>query len=117
MQMTNEEIVREYSSSKDKRKQINILAQLNTCDASQIREILEAAGVEMPKRKYTKAKPEEKPKKAKTESEELPTAIIKSLTMRINEIGAAITLQEAKIEELKQEQKDIKDFLTAHKQL
>ena len=50
-----------------------------------------------------------------TAEQELPTAIIKSLTMRMNEIGAAITLQEAKVEELKQERQDIADFLATHK--
>ena len=112
MQMTNEEIIKSYKEAKDKKKQIKILADLNTCDANIIKEIL----IEAAPRVYKRAakKPEEK-KTAKTAEQELPTAIIKSLTMRMNEIGAAITLQEAKIEELKQERQDIADFLATHK--
>lgn len=115
MQMTNEEIIKSYKEAKDKKKQIKILADLNTCDANVIKEILVEAGEAAP-RVYKRAakKPEEK-KTTKTAEQELPTAIIKSLTMRMNEIGAAITLQEAKIEELKQERQDITDFLAAHK--
>ena len=114
MQMTNEEIIREYRGAKNKKEQIKILADLNTCDTNTIKEIL-AAGGEAVARPYKRSeKPEEK-KAAKTEKQELPTAVIKSLTMRINELGAAITLQEAKIEELKQERKDIENFLNTHK--
>ena len=115
MQMTNEEIIKSYKEAKDKKKQIKILADLNTCDANIIKEILIEAG-ETATRVYKRAakKPAEE-KTAKTEKQELPAAIIKSLTMRINELGAAITLQEAKIEELKQERSDIEDFLWFHK--
>ena len=114
MQMTNEEIIKEYREAKNKKQQIKILADLNTCDANVIKEILIEAGEAAPRVYRAAKKPEEK-KTTKAAEQELPTAIIKSLTMRMNEIGAAITLQEAKIEELKQERQDIADFLAAHK--
>lgn len=40
MQMTNDEIKTSYRDAKCKSKQIPILAQLNACDTTQIREIL-----------------------------------------------------------------------------
>ena len=78
MQMTNEEIIKSYKEAKDKKKQIKILADLNTCDANIIKEILIEAGEAAP-RVYKRAakKPEEK-KTAKTAEQELPTAIIKT---------------------------------------
>lgn len=53
MQMTNEEIVRDYNAAANKSKQIKILAELNTVSPSEIRAILAeagVAGVEAPKR-------------------------------------------------------------------
>jgi hypothetical protein len=42
MQMTNAEIVRSFNESADKKKQITILAELNTCREQAIVDILEA---------------------------------------------------------------------------
>ena len=53
MQMTNEEIVRDYNAAANKSKQIKILAELNAVSPSEIRAVLAQAGVEgvnMPKR-------------------------------------------------------------------
>lgn len=53
MQMTNEEIVRDYNAAANKSKQIKILAELNTVSPSEIRAVLAeagVAGVEAPKR-------------------------------------------------------------------
>lgn len=44
MQMTNEEICRNYRQAKDKQNQIQILAELNNCKANEIREILKDSG-------------------------------------------------------------------------
>lgn len=46
MQMTNEEIVRDYNAAKNKSKQIKVLADLNQTSPSEIRAILADAGVE-----------------------------------------------------------------------
>ena len=46
MQMTNEEIVRDYNAAKNKSKQIKVLADLNQTSPSEIRTILADAGVE-----------------------------------------------------------------------
>lgn len=53
MQMTNEEIVRDYNSAANKSKQIKILAELNAVSPGEIRAVLAQAGVNgvsMPKR-------------------------------------------------------------------
>ena len=60
MQMTNEEIVRDYNAAANKNKQVNILAELNTVSPGEIRAVLAQAGVEgvdMPKR-IRQSKPE-----------------------------------------------------------
>ena len=46
--MTDEEIVREYKAAKSPLKQVGILAQLNNCSKESIKEILVAAGCELP---------------------------------------------------------------------
>lgn len=45
MQMTSEEIVRDYNSAANKSKQIKILADLNVVSPSEIRNVLALAGV------------------------------------------------------------------------
>ena len=53
MQMTVEEIIRNYTQAKDKSKQIGILADLNGCNKEKIRAILISKGCQMP----TKGRP------------------------------------------------------------
>ena len=53
MQMTVEEIIRNYTEAKDKSKQIGILADLNGCTKEKIRAILISKGCQMP----TKGRP------------------------------------------------------------
>lgn len=58
--MTNEEIRREYLEAKDGAQQIRILADENLCSISKIKTVLEAQGVELPKKRaYTKKPPRE----------------------------------------------------------
>lgn len=60
MQMTNEEIVRDYNAAANKQKQIKVLAELNCTSPGEIRRVLAEAGVpgvEAPKRPK-KIKPE-----------------------------------------------------------
>ena len=49
MQMTDSEIVRRYKHAIDKKSMIGILADLNACDKTKIREILTAAGLNVGK--------------------------------------------------------------------
>lgn len=56
MEMTKEEIVKNFREAKDKRMQIGILADLNECKEDKIREILIAGGIDgrqMPRRRKT----------------------------------------------------------------
>lgn len=46
MQMSEQEIVRDYLESKNKGKQVGILAELNACSKDKIIEILKAGGVD-----------------------------------------------------------------------
>ena len=63
MQMTVEEIIRNYTQAKDKSKQIGILADLNGCDKEKIRSILRTKGVPLP----TKGRPKKEREVIKTD--------------------------------------------------
>ena len=72
MQMSNEEIVRNYREAKDKAKQLGILAELNACDKQKIKDILTEGGIDyrsFPRSKKEKKAPalaeDNKPEKAK----------------------------------------------------
>ena len=69
MQMSNEEIVRNYREAKDKAKQLGILAELNACDEQKIKDILTEGGIDyrtFPRsRKEKAAAPDVKQAKAK----------------------------------------------------
>ncbi len=60
MTMTAEEIVREYKEARYPEKQIRILADQNSCGVSNIREILLAAGCELPRSRKSKAEIQDK---------------------------------------------------------
>lgn len=69
MQMSNEEIVKNYREAKDKAKQLGILAELNACDEQKIKDILTEGGIDyrsFPRsRKEKAAAPDVKQAKAK----------------------------------------------------
>lgn len=75
MEMTNEEILRNYRQAKDRRMQIGILADLNQCGTVRIVEILTEGGVpaeELPKIKKHKAPLQEEPRPKKEKPEPRP---------------------------------------------
>jgi len=51
--MEGVEIVSSYKNAANRNKQIQILADLNACTKKDITELLEAAGISVPKRKYS----------------------------------------------------------------
>lgn len=133
MTMSNEEIIRSYTQSKDQRKQIGILADLNGCDKEKIRTILIHHGVKLPtpgrpkkeikeaqekiekKREAAVTKkasdvlpvPKEEPKVVRVpekKKEPLPLPVIMALQKRIDEI-------EIEKKELTVEQEEIIKFL------
>lgn len=58
MQMSNEEIVRNYREAKYKAKQLGILAELNACDEQKIKDILTEGGIDY--RSFPRSKREKK---------------------------------------------------------
>lgn len=133
MTMSNEEIIRSYTQSKDQRKQIGILADLNGCDKEKIRTILIHHGVKLPtpgrpKKEIKEAQekiekkreaavikkasdvlplPKEEPKVVRVpekKKEPLPLSVIMALQKRIDEI-------EIEKKELTVEQEEIINFL------
>lgn len=133
MTMSIEEIIRSYTQSKDQRKQIGILADLNGCDKEKIRTILIHHGVKLPtpgrpkkeikeaqekiekKREAAVTKkasdvlpvPKEEPKVVRVpekKKEPLPLSVIMALQKRIDEI-------EIEKKELTVEQEEIINFL------
>lgn len=128
MTMSNEEIIRAYLQSKDQKKQIGILADLNGCDKEKIRTILIHHGVKLPtpgrpkkevkeptvkieKRKASDVLPvpKEEPKVVRVpvpekKKEPLPMSVTTALEKRIEEIDVEIF-------ELNFEKEEIKRFL------
>lgn len=133
MTMSNDEIIRAYLQSKDQRKQIGILADLNGCDKEKIRTILIHHGVKLPtpgrpKKEIKEAQekiekkreaavikkasdvlpvPKEEPKVVRVpekKKEPLPLSVIMALQKRIDEI-------EIEKKELTVEQEEIINFL------
>lgn len=72
MTMSNEEIIRSYTQSKDQRKQIGILADLNGCDKEKIRTILIHHGVKLP----TPGRPKKEIKEAQEKIEKKREAAV-----------------------------------------
>lgn len=70
MEMNENEIVRSYRESKNKKQQIDILADINCCKPEQIKEILKKNGVDLRGGNY-RAKKEETPKE-ETMKENVP---------------------------------------------
>lgn len=101
--MDKGEICRDYNAAKDKKRQIQILAELNACSKEEIMKILQEGGCifqgELKKTNKTVG-PVEKEIKAK----ELPQAIKQALFNRLDDI-------EKEIEAKEKEYKEIADFL------
>ena len=70
MEMNENEIVKNYRESKNKKQQIDILADMNCCKPEQIKEILKKNGVDLRGGNY-RAKKEETPKE-ETMKENVP---------------------------------------------
>ena len=101
MQMTHAEIRRNYREAKNKKEQIQILAELNLCTTAEIKEILnekprlESKNIE--KSKAAVAKTEEKPKKIKHGP--MPEIAKKVLYATLDSIEAKIKQYDVQISE------------------
>ena len=74
MEMEGVEIVSSYKNAANRNKQIQILADLNACTKKDITELLEAAGISIPKRKSSE---KEKKTMAMHEEAKEPESVIK----------------------------------------
>ena len=100
MQMTNEEICREYRQAKNRQNQIRILADENLCSVDEIRKILIDGGALKPK-----------PKK-EVDSASLPASeTVISCDTHLRFLVDYITIRVQEIEDVKKELKVIRDAL------
>lgn len=114
MEMTNAEIVRQYKEAKQKNKKIRILAQLNACPESTIKEILIEAGA-------IEEKQTAKPKVRITDRLqriEIPEAVKKAcgntldlLENKIKNYKETIEIARQQLKEAEDEYKVISDFM------
>ena len=121
MQMTNEEIVRNYKEAKNKDSQIKILAQLNLCDPQKIKDILKDAGVI---RKYTRRDPEPKEKMVKTVPVKmtkkatlpklLPEAVIDAIRRRMAELDELIKNTQQGLDKNIAQMAELEKYLKEH---
>ena len=72
MNMTENEIIRQYKEAKDRREQIKILADMNLCGREEIEKILKDNGQRLPGQN-PKKKPQNKPLE---ETEDIPAPAI-----------------------------------------
>lgn len=133
MQMTESEIVRSYKNAETPRKQIKILAELNCCDRSVIREILVKHGCELPAtgNRYTgKLKKEAAPTACQPaepvdvweESAAIPkevvnviSAEIEALNRDIEDAETGIDLIKANIDQMEHTRQTLIDFIKGQK--
>lgn len=74
MTMDNTEIINTYRAAKDKKAQLGILAELNTCSKTEIADILTAAGEKVDGRWYTPKVPRQKKPAAAPVQQKTPDA-------------------------------------------
>lgn len=125
MQMTDSEIIKSYKEAKEKKKQIEILAQLNACPVTTIREILIANGVQFPGPKPKKAK-EEKTKVVAVISKDapklpvekvIPEFVEKVVNERLANLREAISISEDRLKELRAEESELSYWLMKMKEV
>lgn len=114
MEMTNAEIVRQYKEAKQKNKKIRILAQLNACPESTIKEILIGAGA-------IEEKQTAKPKTRLTDRSQriaVPEAVIKvcenaldSLENNMRNCKQTIDIATQQLKAVEDEYRIISDFM------
>lgn len=109
MQMTENEIVRNYREAKNKREQVTILADLNRCEKEEIVEILLKNGVdqrELPRKRKPRKKPEEEKK-----SKSVTDTVASILVQRVVEIDKILQVHYAEVETLEREKEDIMTYI------
>lgn len=124
MNMTNEEIIRNYKEAKNPYKQAKILAQLNGCSEDEIKNILHEAGV---LKAYNRkpAKTEKKKQEVKVtvketkevipapeiKKEEIPAEVTRLIDERLKEINIQISQYQHEISLLRVEQGKLTEYI------
>ena len=128
MQMTPNEIVKSYKEAKEKKKQIQILSELNCCSTADIKQILRDNGVEFPGPNPKKAK-EEKTKVVAVISKDAPTLpaekvipeiprwVKEAVEERINRLDEEIKTMKAELEEKRVELIELSEWLQRVKEV
>lgn len=116
MQMTEDEIYRDYKSAKDPKNQIKILAQLNCCDPQKIKDIIASKGEPVAKRKYTRRQPVTKaaPKAETKQDKSLPESVVNALKQKIKFLESSMERCVIEGEQYKAQIIEIKLFLKEH---
>lgn len=109
MQMTPGEIVKSYREAKEKKKQIQILAELNACSTEFIKQIMRENGVQFPGPSPKKA-PKEPAKKIENKIK-VPAAVRSAVLTQLQDINTAIKDMEEKIEHFRQQANELKTWL------
>ena len=113
MQMTEQEICKEYREAKDPNHQLTILAQLNACGTGDILSILEKNNEPLRKRPYQRSQKPEKvsPKKAKSKEERIPGTVRRAILYRMDCIETKQKELHAALKVLEEEFKQLDQFL------
>lgn len=109
MNMTENEIVRNYREAKNKREQVTILADLNRCEKEEIVDILLKNGVdqkELPRKRKPRKKPEEE-KKVHCETD----TVASILAQRVMEIDKVLKERYEEVGTLEREKADIITYI------
>lgn len=112
MQMTEQEICKEYREAKDPNRQLTILAQLNTCEPGDILAILEKNGEPLKKRPYQRnPKPE---KEATKKEEEIPASVFRAIQDRIVWLKVRAGQCRVELNETQKECAQLESFMRKH---
>lgn len=109
MNMTENEIVRNYREAKNKREQVTILADFNRCEKEEIVDILLKNGVdqkELPRKRKPRKKPEEE-RKAHSATD----TVASILAQRVMEIDKKLSEHYAEVGVLEREKADIITYI------
>lgn len=114
--MEKDEIVTMYRDAKDKKKQVEILADLNLCSQAEILDILKAGGVSHRALPRTRKKAMSEPKLPPSEKKPLPTVSVKPQPfLKKNNPDPPRPRQSIEMERIRELIRGIRDFASAWK--
>ena len=115
MNMTDNEICRNYRAAKDKHAQIKILADMNCTDASKIKRILVDCGeiVQEPQ-KTNRGKKNEQAPDVQVDKIVVPDAVFEALTAELEALDMQIKMLSDQLNPLVEKYKDISGFMKTY---